>query len=34
VAAIEGSHTGEYLRRLVEPAAPRKPRRRRVAAAA
>jgi excinuclease ABC subunit A len=34
VAASEGSHTGEYLRRLVEPAAPRKPRRRRVAAAA
>jgi excinuclease ABC subunit A len=34
VATIEGSHTGEYLRRLVEPAAPRKPRRRRVAAAA
>jgi excinuclease ABC subunit A len=36
VAAVEESHTGEYLRRLVEPApAPaRKPRRRRVAAAA
>jgi excinuclease ABC subunit A len=38
VAATEGSHTGEYLRELVTPAAPRKRppggRRRRVAAAA
>jgi excinuclease ABC subunit A len=35
VAAVEGSHTGEYLRRLVEPAAARRPaRRRRVATAA
>ena len=24
VAAVAGSHTGEFLRRLVEPAAPRK----------
>ncbi len=37
VAAVEQSHTGEYLRRLVEPAAAKKkpsPRRRKVAAAA
>jgi excinuclease ABC subunit A len=34
VAAVEGSHTGEYLRGLVEPAPARKPPRRRVAAAA
>jgi excinuclease ABC subunit A len=37
VAAVESSHTGEYLRRLVEPAAAKKkpsPRRRKVAAAA
>src|SRR5204862_5202395 len=33
VAAVAGSHTGEYLRGLVEPAPARKPRRR-VAAAA
>jgi excinuclease ABC subunit A len=36
VAAAPGSHTGEFLRHLVEPAAPPKPRRRprKVAAAA
>jgi excinuclease ABC subunit A len=34
VAAVAESHTGEYLRGLVEPAPARKPRRRRVAAAA
>ena len=37
VAAVEQSHTGEYLRALVEPAAAKKkpsPRRRKVAAAA
>ena len=34
VAAVADSHTGEYLRGLVEPAAPRRPRRRRVPAAA
>ena len=40
VAATEGSHTGEFLRRLVTPAAPRKrantgtSRRRKVATAA
>src|SRR2546423_15044516 len=35
VAAVEGSHTGEYLRRLVEPTAARRPaRRRRVPTAA
>ena len=34
VAAVAESHTGAYLRRLVEPAAPRKARRRRVPAAA
>src|SRR5205814_4056110 len=37
VAAVEGSHTGEFLRRIVKPAAPprrRAPRRRKVPAAA
>jgi excinuclease ABC subunit A len=34
VAAVKGSHTGEFLRRLVEPAAAKKPRRRRKVAAA
>jgi excinuclease ABC subunit A len=36
VAAVENSHTGEFLRTLVEPKAParRAPRRRKVAAAA
>jgi excinuclease ABC subunit A len=36
VAATEDSHTGEYLRKLVEPAAPKKKpaRRRKIAAAA
>ena len=34
VAAVEGSHTGEFLRGLVEPAKPKARRRRRVAAAA
>ena len=33
VAAVEGSHTGEFLRRIVKPAAPPR-RRKRVAAAA
>ena len=34
VAAVGESHTGDFLRRLVEPAAPRKRARRKVAAAA
>jgi hypothetical protein len=34
VAAVEASHTGEYLRALVEPAKPKARRRRRVPAAA
>jgi excinuclease ABC subunit A len=34
VAAVEGSHTGEFLRRLVEPKSVKKPRRRRAVAAA
>ena len=34
VAAVAESHTGDFLRRLVEPAAPRKRARRKVAAAA
>ena len=36
VAAVDGSHTGAFLRRLVEPAEPPKPKRRRrkIAAAA
>ncbi len=34
VAAVEGSHTGEFLRALVEPAKPKARRRRRVPAAA
>jgi excinuclease ABC subunit A len=33
VAAVDGSHTGAFLRRLVEPAEPKRRRRRRVAAA-
>jgi excinuclease ABC subunit A len=34
VAAVEDSHTGEFLRALIEPAAAKKPRRRRKVAAA
>jgi len=34
IAAVEQSHTGDFLRRLVEPAAAKRRRRRKVAAAA
>jgi excinuclease ABC subunit A len=34
VAAVEGSHTGAFLRNLVTPAAPKRRRRRRVPAPA
>jgi excinuclease ABC subunit A len=33
VAAVEASHTGAFLRKLVTPAAPKRRRRRRVPAA-